>query len=196
MSTRWPKKTLGEICEIIAKQVDPTRSEYSGLPHISGENIESGTLQLLGVRTAAEDGMMSGKYLFERGDVLYSKLRPYLRKVAVAPFRGVCSADMYPLRAKDGESDPEYLAWLLLSEEFTDYANEESRRARMPKLNREQLFAWITSVPPLTDQRRIARRLREQMAEVARARAAVQAQLAEIERLPAALLRTAFSPAN
>ena len=64
------------MCGIKAPQVDPTLPEYGDLPHVSGENIESGTGRLLEVRSAADDGMTSGKYLFESGDVLYSKFHP------------------------------------------------------------------------------------------------------------------------
>ena len=192
LSAGWPRVPLGDVCQIIAKQVDPKLPEFACLPHVNGENIESGTRRLHGVRSAAEDGMTSGKYLFEPGDVLYSKLRPYLRKVVPVDFRGLCSADACPIRVNPERLDVDYLAWALLSDDFTEYADAESRRARMPKLNREQLFAWNIPLPPLAEQRRIAGRLREQLAEVAKARTAVQAQLAAAQALPAAALREVF----
>jgi type I restriction enzyme S subunit len=167
--------------------------EFGSLPHVNGENIESGTCRLLYLHTAREDGMTSGKYLFEPGAVLYSKLRPYLRKVTVADFRGVCSADMYPIQANAKILIPRFLAWLLVSNEFTKYADEESRRARMPKLNREQLFAWEAPIPPLAEQKRIAATLGEQMAAAEKTRTDLEEQLARINALPAALLRRAFS---
>ena len=189
---RWPRRKLDELCEIVAKQVDPRETEYGNLPHVSGENIVSGLCRLINVRSATEDGMISGKYLFETGDVLYSKLRPYLRKVAMAESRGLCSADMYPLRVNPKLMDARFTAWMLLSEDFSGYAIEESQRSRMPKLNREQLFAYEAPVPPLAEQKKIAARLD---AELTAARALVgtlETRLAEIELLPAALLRTAF----
>jgi type I restriction enzyme S subunit len=189
----WNRKELGQVCDIVARQVDPRIPEYGALPHVNGENIESGTCRLLGVKTAAEDGMISGKYLFEPGDVLYSKLRPYLRKVTVVDFRGVCSADMYPIRVDSSQLDPYFTGWLLVSNEFTRYADEESRRARMPKLNRDQLFAWKAPIPPLSEQQRIAAVLKERMASAEQAHQAVQAQLDGIHQLPAALLRRAFN---
>jgi len=176
-----------------AGQVDPTLPEYRVLPHVNGERIEGGTGRLVGIRTAEQDGMTSGKYLFEPGCVLYSKLRPYLRKVAVADFAGVCSADMYPLIPEPGVVDPHFLCWLLLSEDFTAYADEESRRARMPKLNRDQLFAWVAPLPPLGEQRRIAGILKEQMEAVERARVAAEEQLEAAKALPAAFLRDVFN---
>jgi type I restriction enzyme S subunit len=189
----WPRKRFGDISEIIAKQVDPKEHEYGALPHVNGENIESGRCRLTYLNTAAQEGMISGKYLFESGDVLYSKLRPYLRKAFVADFRGVCSADMYPIRVNREHLDPHFTAWLLVSDKFTEYADEESRRARMPKLNRDQLFAWNTPLPPLADQRRIASELSTQMSSAERLRQTLAEQLDAINRLPAALLREAFS---
>lgn len=190
--TDWRMVPLGEVCDVVSGQVNPTLPEYRDLPHVNGQNIESGTGRLLDVNTAAEDGMTSGKYLFAPGDVLYSKLRPYLRKVALVDFQGVCSADMYPLRPHRDVMDPEFFTWLLLSDDFTKYADEESRRARMPKLNRDQLFGWHAPLPPLAEQKRIAGILKEQLAAVERTRSAAEAQLEAAKALPAAYLRSRF----
>lgn len=190
---RWPRKPLGNVCEIVAQQVDPTIPEYGRLPHVNGENIEGGTCRLKQVNTAAEDKMTSSKYLFDAGDVLYSKLRPYLRKATVVDFRGLCSADMYPIRVNRKMMDSWFAAWILISDEFTKYADEESRRARMPKLNREQLFAWKCPLPSLSDQERIAMLLSTKVGDAERLHTALQSQLDAINRLPAALLRRAFA---
>lgn len=190
---QWPEMPLVEVCKITARQVDPKIREFAELPHISAENIEGGTCRLLFLRTAAEDGMTSGKYLFEPGDVLYSKLRPYLRKVVVVDFRGVCSADMYPIRVNKELITPQYLAWLLLSDAFTEYADAESRRARMPKLNRDQLFAWKAPIPPLREQQSIAMRLAAAMTVADRTRRILVERLEEIKKLPGAILRRAFN---
>jgi type I restriction enzyme S subunit len=106
----WRRVSLSEVCEITARQVDPRIPEYGALPHVNGENIEGGTCRLTHLATAQDAKLISGQYLFESGDVLYSKLRPYLRKVIVATFRGVCSADMYPIHVQPDFLLPEYLA--------------------------------------------------------------------------------------
>jgi type I restriction enzyme S subunit len=191
-SQKWNRRKLGEVCEIIARQVDPKIPEYGALPHVNGENIESGTCQLLYLNSAAEEGMTSGKYLFDAGDVLYSKLRPYLRKVVVADFRGVCSADMYPIKVNQGVLDSHFLSWVLVSDEFTQYADEESRRARMPKLNREQLFAYDAPIPTLDEQRQIAAFMKDKIEQTKQIITTLESQLAEINHLPASLLREAF----
>jgi type I restriction enzyme M protein len=163
---KWPVVKLGELCSITAPMVDPSNGKFSSLPHVSAENMESGTGRLLPIRTAAEDRVTSSNYLFEAGSVLYSKIRPYLCKAALVDFRGVCSADMYPLDANHKKMLPEFLLRLLLTEEFTRYADNCSRRARMPKLNREQLFAYETVLPPLATQREIVAELEAERALV------------------------------
>ena len=183
---------LSEVARIDARLVNPTDTEFSQLPHVSAENITPVTGKLQNIRSAAEDGMESGKYLFDAGDVLYSKLRPYLRKVAIAGFNGLCSADMYPLKFDPEIIDDEFLRGLLASSDFTAYAVEMSARSRMPKLNREQLFGYEFSLPNIADQRRIVTRLKAQLTEADAIAQAAAAQLAEIEKLPQQLLARAF----
>jgi len=189
----WPRKRLGDVAEVASDLVDPRLPEYAALPHVNGQNIESGTGRLFNVKTAAQDRMTSPKYVFEANDVLYSKLRPYLRKVTVARFRGVCSADMYPLRVKGELLRPQFLALMLLSEEFTRYSDGESRRARMPKLNRDQLFAWPTPIPPIPEQEGIEELMHQSTKTLDRLRLSFESQLTAINHLPAALLRRAIN---
>lgn len=191
-----PRIPFNEIAEIVGTLVDPTLQDYRNLPHINGENIQSGTGRLYGVRSAAQDRMTSPKFLFEEGDVLYSKLRPYLRKVTIAPFRGLCSADMYPLRINADRAEPGYVATMLLSTDFSAYAEAESRRARMPKLNRDQLFAWKIPLLDLTSQRDFLAAVRSARRCVEETQSAMEQQALAIEDLPAALLRRAFSRAG
>ena len=78
-------------------QVDPQREPYRSWPLVAPDHIEARTGRFLQIQTAAEQGAISGKYAFQAGDVLYSKIRPYLRKAILADREGICSADMYPL---------------------------------------------------------------------------------------------------
>ncbi|MEM6733493.1 MAG: restriction endonuclease subunit S [Myxococcota bacterium] len=125
------------------------------MPLVAPDHIESGTGRLLKTETAAEQAAISGKYLFECGDVVYSKIRPYLRKVYRATGPGLCSADMYPLRP-NGELDSRFLHHLLLSEHFSRFAEIVSMRSGFPKLNRTELAEYDAAFPPLPEQRRIA----------------------------------------
>src|ERR1017187_6154074 len=143
--SKWTPMPMDEAIEINDKQVDPTLSEFSQLPHISGENMESKTCRLLPWRTAEADGVKSNNYPFSPGTILYSKIRPYLRKAVFVDFRGVCSADVYPVRVKSPMLEPQFVKWALIAEPFTEYANRLSGRTRMPKqIGRAHVLNSIT----------------------------------------------------
>ncbi len=191
-STTWHPLPMREAVEINDKQIDTTLPEYSRLPHISGQNMESKTCRLLPWRTADEDGVKSSNYLFSRGTVLYSKIRPYLRKAVFADFQGVCSADVYPICVINPEIDPHFMKWTLVAEPFTNFANQLSGRTRMPKLNRQQLFSFPFSHPALLVQRRIVAELDALHAQVD-ALKRLQAETAtELDALLPSILDRAF----
>ena len=147
----WPVAPLGDHVEIASTVRTPDLDQDADQPCIGADSIESHTGKLISLPTVRDMQPKSGKYWFDFGDVLYSKIRPYLAKASLAPRGGYCSADMYPLRCKSS-LQAEFLLGLLLSKAFTDYATAESVRAQMPKLNRETLFAYQFPVPPIEIQ--------------------------------------------
>lgn len=191
-----PRMPLGEVCSIHARQVDPMLPQYARMPHVSSENIVGARCRITNVRTAAEDAVKSGKYLFKSGNVLYSKIRPLLRKVAEAEFDGVCSADIYPLVLDESKLIPAFATWVLAGEEFTRYAVEESRRARIPKLNRNQLFVWKIPLPAPAVQHAVAAELAQQMVHLEALRGTLEEQLTDVSALSSTLLRDAFTPVS
>jgi type I restriction enzyme, S subunit len=155
MNYGWKKAELSEVCEISSTLVDPRKSDFVNLLHVGAGNMISGTGELIDIKTAQEEGLKSGKFLFDRTMVLYSKIRPYLMKVARPEFDGLCSADVYPLLPKATKLDRDFLFYLLMTKEFTEYAIEGSNRAGMPKVNRDHLFRFATCFPPIDEQKRI-----------------------------------------
>lgn len=147
---------LSELVSVASGQVDPKEQPYCDLPHIGGDNIESHTGRLHNLHTAAELGLKSGKYEFTPDDILYSKIRPALNKVATPDFKGVCSADIYPVRPRAGAIDKAYLVHVLRSREFLAYTEKHSTRTNIPKINRPALLAFEIPLPPLSEQKRIA----------------------------------------
>ena len=158
-SANGESKSLSEICEISSMLVDPKLKDYQEMLHIGGANIQSKTGEIFDLKTAKDEGLISGKFVFDENMVLYSKIRPYLMKVARPDFVGLCSADIYPLRPKDKLLDRNYLYYLLLSPKFTEYAITGSARAGMPKVNRNHLFAFTTKIPSLKAQIQIVKKL-------------------------------------
>lgn len=141
-----PLVPLSDVCELTARLVDPRLDEYADLTHVGVEAIAKGTGEIVGARTAREDEVISGKYLFGEGDVIYSKIRPALRKVAVPAFSGLCSADAYPLRPKDG-IPATLLREVLLQKRVVELAVSMAGRTKMPKVNRKQLFSIEVAMP-------------------------------------------------
>ena len=154
----WEVKKLGEVVDITAKLVDPNQEPYCNQFHAGPANIIGGTGEIVNCQIAKDENLISGKYAFKSGDVLYSKIRPNLNKVAIPPFDGVCSADMYPLSIKTNAVNM-YIMRLLMTKEFLKYAVNCSGRARMPKINREALFEFNFCLPPLSLQQEFAKRI-------------------------------------
>lgn len=154
MPSTWDALPFEAALTIAQGQVDPKVEPYASMLHIGPENVEPNTGRLLSCQTAKDLGLISGKYHFRAGDIIYSKIRPYLNKVVMPAFEGVCSADMYPLRAATG-FESRFLFHYLLSEFFLRQAVPHQLRTGIPKINREQLADTAFPKPPLEDQRAI-----------------------------------------
>ena len=161
----WEVVRFSRLVSIAEGQVDPEVEPYSSMVLIAPNHVESGTGRLLAMETAADQGAESGKYLFEAGAVIYSKIRPALAKVVHAPVAGLCSADMYPLTSR-GKLVQEYLTWVMLTSGFTAWAVMESDRVAMPKINREKLNELMLPVPPLVEQRAISARIAHEAGKI------------------------------
>lgn len=151
----WELRPLLKSVSIASGQVNPRIEPYKSMVLVAPDHIESRTGRLIARKTASEQGAISGKYLFKPRDIIYSKIRPYLRKVIIADFPGLCSADMYPLTSERNVS-PEFVFAVLLSENFSRFAENVSVRSGIPKLNREELSEYNISLPRLPEQCAIA----------------------------------------
>ena len=155
----WKKQSLSDLCDITSSLVDPREQEYFDLPHIGAGNIISFIGDLIDIQTARDEGLKSGKFVFDSTMVLYSKIRPYLMKVARPEFEGLCSADIYPLKPNSDVLDRDFLYYMLLSKDFTEYAIRGSARTGMPKVNRNHLFAYRVMSPSIEEQKKVAEKL-------------------------------------
>jgi len=129
------------------------------MPLVAPNHLEQGTGRLICIETAKDQNAISGKYLFQAGDVVYSKIRPNLRKAFIAEFAGLCSADMYALRPLTDRIITRFLLSILLGEHFTSFALTRSVRTGIPKLNRQELSEYELPLPKIEDQRQIASHL-------------------------------------
>jgi type I restriction enzyme S subunit len=151
----WELRPLLSTVRIANGQVDPKTEPFKSMILIAPDHIESATGRLLERQTASDQRAISGKYLFSQGDIVYSKIRPYLRKAIVAEIGGLCSADMYPLKpAKDVSSG--FMLAVLLGHRFSKYAESVSVRSGIPKINRAELAGYVVALPRYPEQRAIA----------------------------------------
>ena len=151
----WEWVRFFSVVEIATNLVQPEL--YSDYMHIAPDNIEKGTGTLLKCYTVRQDKVVSSNHLFCKGQIIYSKIRPLLRKAIIAPFNGLCSADMYPLNTSINK---EYLLRYLLSDTFNlQVASAMSSRVKMPKINQNELSQVLIPIPPMQEQERIVNRI-------------------------------------
>lgn len=189
----WIERTLAEVSGISSKLVDPKAAKYQHMLHVGAGNIDSMKGSLVDLQTAKEERLKSGKFEFDETMVLYSKIRPYLMKVVRPDFSGLCSADIYPLSPNNELICRDFLYYLLLSNDFTEYAIAGSARAGMPKVNREHLFAYKTYFPEVEEQRRLVNKLDAVASESQRLESIFQNKLSSLVELKQSLLQKAFS---
>jgi type I restriction enzyme, S subunit len=116
---------------------------------------------LLVHRTVQEFGSIGPNNKFYKGQILYSKIRPSLSKAVVAPYDGLCSADMYPIKTL---VDINFMLKIILSEVFLKQVRQAENQVKMPKLNLESLGVFQIPIPPLVEQRRIVAEIDRLMA--------------------------------
>ncbi|MCD7744318.1 MAG: restriction endonuclease subunit S [Lachnospiraceae bacterium] len=184
----WKCVRFDEAAHIRSNLVEPM--EYRKLPHIAPDNIEKKTGRLLEYHTIEEDGVSSGKHHFYPGQILYSKIRPYLSKVVLVDFEGLCSADMYPIEAI---GNTKLLWYQMLSDDFLEQASSAGSRSVLPKINQKELSALCVNVTDNKDEEKeIIRILDDFFAKEAEAKAKEEATLDAIEAMKKSILAKAF----
>jgi type I restriction enzyme S subunit len=119
------------------------------------EHIPPHELRLATCGTTSD--VASNKTRFEKGDILFGKLRPYFRKCVQVSFSGVCSTDVWAItRIDDRRVDQSFLHWVVADIAFSEYANSAETGTRMPRANWGWVSAFDVMLPPLSDQLRIA----------------------------------------
>ena len=153
----WEWVRFFSVVDIATNLVRP--EEYADYMHIAPDNIEKATGTLFECHTVQQDKVVSPNHLFYKGQIIYSKIRPLLRKAVIAPFDGLCSADMYPLNSAINRK---YLLRYMLSDAFNlQVATAMSSRVKMPKINQDELSKILIPIPPMREQERIVSKIEE-----------------------------------
>lgn len=137
----WEVKSLSEILDVDARGIDPNEiDEYN---YIGLEHIEKETGKILVIDKGK---VVSNKFLFSKDHILYGKLRPYLNKVAVPDFSGICSTDIFPLKPKN-KLMKHFLVSILRSKDFVNHSNTNAVGANLPRANKDVILNFKTIVP-------------------------------------------------
>ena len=123
------------------------------------EDIEKGG-RLLCKKLVSERKAIGDKTLFFRGDILYSKLRPYLLKILVADDDGICTPEIVPFKMYGG-INPEYIVFYLQSPYVDNYINSITYGVKMPRVGTETMVNLLVPLPPLNEQNRIVNKIKE-----------------------------------
>lgn len=151
MGDKWRETIFGDCAELVRDTCQPNNS--FGKPYIGLEHIEQRTLSLNSIGIA--DDVTSTKNNFKSGDILFGKLRPYFRKVVRPKFDGICSTDIWVVRAKNGV-DQGFLFYWMASKEFVDIANQGAEGTKMPRAKWDFVTKIKKEIPPLPEQKAIA----------------------------------------
>ena len=154
----WDVCCLGEVCDYgNCENVEASAIEESAWI-LDLEDIEKDTGKILARIKKAERKSASTKHRFHKGQVLYSKLRPYLNKVVLADQNGYCTSEILPLEF-NSIIHPEFARYYLMSPTFLRYANRCSYGVKMPRLGTEDGKKAIVPVPPINEQAEIVDRI-------------------------------------
>ena len=182
----WKVVRFKHIASIKSNLVQPDK--YMKYPQIAPDNIEKDTGRLLSHQTVEESGVISGNHLFYRGQILYSKIRPNLNKLTVAPFDGLCSADMYPIESK---LPTLFMVYSMLSTYFVSQVSLIIQdRVKMPKINQEELGEIKVAVPSQQEMLTIADYLDSKCSEIDALLQNYEYQIATLEKISRRILVT------
>jgi len=161
----WELCCLGEICDygncvnVDTKDID----EEAWVLDL--EDIEKDSGKVIHKIRKYERNSSSTKHLFKKGQVLYSKLRPYLNKVVLADEEGFCTSEILPLNFSN-VVEPQYALYYLMSPTFLKYANRCSYGVKMPRLGTADGRKAVFPLPPFEEQRRISQHISKILIEI------------------------------
>jgi type I restriction enzyme S subunit len=156
----WAWVRFGEVCNYgECENVESARIGKNDWI-LDLEDIEKDSGRLLVRKNKSQVESVSTKHRFTTGEVLYSKLRPYLNKVIIADTNGFCTSEILPLHFGKHIFN-KYAQMFLMSPHFVEYANKCSYGTKMPRLGTQDGKAALFALPPLAEQKRIVEKVEE-----------------------------------
>ncbi|HAS6289708.1 TPA: restriction endonuclease subunit S [Vibrio parahaemolyticus] len=180
----WTTVEFGEFVSIKCSKFDPKSQSYKK-KCIELEHIEQQSGRTIGYTSTLES--TSTKNVFSKGDVLFGKLRPYLKKFTLAPFDGVCSSEIWVL-SPNKHLRKNFLYYLIQTDSFLDQANK-SCGTKMPRADWKVVSKYRFLLPPLDEQQKIV----EVLSTVDKKIDLIDQKIAETEKLKTCLIQKLFS---
>ena len=145
----WKRSSLGEVTTFVKERIGAdklTRNNY-----VSTENMNP---DFGGINQASSVPNNTNVIHYQKGDVLLSNIRPYLRKVWAASSDGGCSADVFVFRAKSISSS--FLHYIMANDTFINYVMSGAKGVKMPRGDKEQILKYFFSTPYIEEQNKIS----------------------------------------
>lgn len=187
----WPTVPLKEIAPAQTPNIRFLQDEL--VWHLTLDQIESHTGNIVNKKSAPASEAGTSTNVFDDGNVLYSKLRPYLNKVLCPTEPGIATTELIPLRPRKDLLDRRYLTYYLRSKHFLGFANVAVAGVKMPRIIMAKLWKHQVPLPPLSEQHRIVE-IFDQADALRKKRAETDAKAARI--LPALFYRMFGDPAT
>lgn len=146
----WRFVHLGEVAEFQKQRISTALLDNSN--YISTENILQ---NFEGIQSSPSIPANTNVIEYQKGDILLSNIRPYLKKVWFADKKGGCSADVFVLRGD--KCDQHFLYYVIASDRFINYVMSGAKGVKMPRGDKSQMEKYAFSIPINTEQKKIAK---------------------------------------
>ena len=157
----WMWVRLGECTsyahtkeKVVSTEIDP--ESWS----LDLEDIEKESGKIVKFCKAGNRSITGDKVVFHKGQILYSKLRPYLKKILVAPQDGICTPELVPFWAF-GSLDAQYIVFVLKAPHVDFAINAVAYGVKMPRVGTETMVSLLVPLPPFAEQKRIVAKIEE-----------------------------------
>ena len=190
---KWERKKLGKLLQLRKDVVYPKDKPKGPAIFVGLEHIETLTGERIGSISLEMSKLTGRKPRFYKNDIVYGYLRPYLNKVWIAEFDGLCSVDQYVYSVNPDLADTEYVAWFMRSPIYLNRAPIDTTPGQLPRIRTEEVASVEIELPPPHIQREIMTVLKYQLESAKTAYTAIESQVNAITVFPTALLRRALS---
>lgn len=187
-SILWQEKYIKDLCIVVKDKYDPKNNDTNEKIYIGLENMmtnkgiisKNNSLKIKSVKTK-----------FEKYDLLYGRLRPYLNKHDVVTFDGICSTDILVFRFKN-KITAKYINYYFDTVDFIKYVVKNSNGINLPRVSAKEIGLYKIKLPPINEQQRIVNIIESLFVKLDRAKELIENTLDQFEQNKMAILHKAF----